>query len=123
RHVHAYLQVLECPRYAERGQCRCWGAHDLCAIQAYAACIGCVDTRDEIEQSRLAGTVGADYRKYDAGRDAELHVLHGMHTAERFTQIGYLQQGHVQPSFLKRAASVGTKPLGTKIMQPTRITP
>src|SRR5947208_3352707 len=91
--------------------CRRKRAH-LFAGKPHAALRGQVETGDEIEQRGLAGAVGADDRKDEAGRDCQAHVFDRVHAAEGNLEV----LGNEDHARLKSSAraSVGTMPARKK---------
>src|SRR5437667_214027 len=79
-----------------------------------AALGGQVGTGDEMEQGGLAGAVGADDRKDEAGRDCQAHVFDRVHAAEGNREV----LGNEDHARLKSSAraSVGTMPARKKII-------
>ena len=76
------LDVLERPRDAAPGHLVRRHPRDVLPVEDQAARAWIVDPRDQIEDGRLAGAVGADDREDLARLDLEAHAVDGPQAAE-----------------------------------------
>jgi len=109
--------VLEGARQAERGQPFGGQAGDVAATQPRRAGVGLVEPGHEVEQRRLAGTVGADDADELALRDVEIDIVDGRQTAEPAREAANLEQWHgcrhivpIRPCGRKRTSRSRTRP-------------
>src|SRR5439155_4231786 len=97
---------------------------DALAVEDHFSARGRVEAGDAVEQRGLAGTIGADQSKDDAGLDGEGDVLVCLHAAEEPADVPHFEQRrHLAAAFLRsRCAMKPRKPSGmTRITTITRI--
>jgi len=68
------------------------GGRYVAIVETDFAAIGSKAPGDQIEQRRLASTVGADDAERLAGRDGDVEIVRGDHRAERFAQAFDLEK-------------------------------
>ena len=88
------LDILEGPGDAQPGKLVRAQAGDVAPVKADAPLAGLVDPRDQVEDGRLAGAVGADDGKHLARLDREGYAVDRPDPAELDGQILDLQQAH-----------------------------
>src|SRR3972149_512619 len=116
-HVEEQLQVLKGARDAAGGEFVRRAAGQFPLLQHDAPGGGDVHAGEEVEQSGLAGAVRADDGEHRAARNREIEIGDRAHAAEFLAQPLYAQQAHGAGLLeVKRAARVGTRPFGMKIM-------
>ena len=115
--------MLEGARHTARGQLVGRFAANGLSIKFDGAAGRGIDTGDQIEKRGLACPVGANHSIDNARFNAEGHILYGFDTAKMDRKVSDFEKGHGHFPRANLAASVGTSPLGIKIMQAIRMAP
>ena len=88
------LDVLEGPRDPAPGDLVGRHARDVLAVEDQASGRWLVDARDQVEDRRLPGAVGADDREDLAGLDREAHPVDGPDAAEAHPEVVDREEAH-----------------------------
>src|SRR5207302_3138692 len=104
RHVVEEPDVLKSPRDSPTRNLVRLEARDIATVEHDASARRLEETSHVVEQSGLAGAVGADQRENLATLDVETHVVHRDETAEALGQVGQLEDVVVRRRLLAHVA-------------------
>src|SRR5439155_14926969 len=113
------VDELEGARHAEPGQPHGPHAADVLALEAHGAARGRQQAREDVDERRLAGAVGADDRHELAAPDPQRDAVEGADAAVEHPYVDRLQQRHAGRSRASRPSS----PPGKKMTTPASSAP
>src|SRR5262249_52862106 len=123
REIGKDLDELERARHAQARQPHRAGAADVAVLESHPSGARPDDTRQDIDQGRLAGAVGADDRDELAVADGEAHAVEGAELAVELAEpVGF--EDHARPASAgRRRVTNPTSPSGARITITASIAP